>query len=216
MKAQQETMVRHALAFDQPVVEPCRARRRDLAIEVDIRPVGENKRRPGSHRGPSTMPPAGGASAKASIPRKRTWWARPSVPSITAEASPVVMQSGADEAPDDRRRCRVGIDHVVGDTTILTAFGEGPVHGFDDVAPHAEIAQDRLGFKTNHPLAWPSSRGETHALQLLQSADGETRLRIALARIVRPQVDEAAVIGRHPDRRVEARPTLCAERSQYS
>jgi hypothetical protein len=47
-------------------------------------------------------------------------------------------------------------------------------------------------------------------LQLLQPADGETaRLRIALARIVRPQVDEADVIGRHPDRRVEARPSLC-------
>jgi hypothetical protein len=34
-------------AFDQPVVEPGRARRRHLAIEVDIRPVGENKGRPG-------------------------------------------------------------------------------------------------------------------------------------------------------------------------
>jgi hypothetical protein len=34
----------------------------------------------------------------------------------------------------------------------------------------------------------------------VQSAGGETaRLRIALARIVRPQVDEADVIGRHPD-----------------
>jgi hypothetical protein len=37
---------RHALAFDQPVVEPGRPRRRDLAIEVDVRPVGENKGRP--------------------------------------------------------------------------------------------------------------------------------------------------------------------------
>jgi hypothetical protein len=71
-------------------------------------------------------------------------------------------------------------------------------------------SQDWLGFKTDHPLALPCSRGETHALQLLQPADGEAaRLRIALARIVRPQVDEAAVIGHHPDRRVEARPALC-------
>jgi hypothetical protein len=66
---------------------------------------------------------------------------------------------------------------------------EGPV---DDVSPHAEVAQDRLGFKIDHPLAWPCSRGETHALQVLQPADGETaRPRIALARIVRLQVDEA-------------------------
>ena len=38
---------RHALAFDQPVVEPGRPRRRDLAIEVDVRPVGEHEGRPG-------------------------------------------------------------------------------------------------------------------------------------------------------------------------
>jgi hypothetical protein len=51
----------------------------------------------------------------------------------------------------------VGIDHVVGDTTILTASGEGPMHGFDDVAPHAEIVQDRLGFKTRrHRRACPA------------------------------------------------------------
>jgi hypothetical protein len=35
-----------------------------------------------------------------------------------------VMQSGGDEAPDDGRRCRVGVNPVVGDTTILTTFGE--------------------------------------------------------------------------------------------
>ena len=121
-----------------------------------------------------------------------------------------VRQSGGDEAPDDERRCRVDVNHVVGDATILTAFGEGPVDGLDDVASHTEVAQDWLGFRTDHPMVWACSRGEIHAPQLLQPADGETaRLRIALARIVRPQVDEASVIGRHPDRRVEARPALC-------
>jgi hypothetical protein len=45
-------------------------------------------------------------------------------------------------------------------------------------APHAEIAQDRLGFKTDHPLTRPRSGDETHALQLLQPADGETELPI--------------------------------------
>jgi hypothetical protein len=36
------------------------------------------------NRRTSTTPPAGGASAQASIPRERTWWARPSVPAIIA------------------------------------------------------------------------------------------------------------------------------------
>jgi hypothetical protein len=78
---------RHVLAFNQPVVEPGRPRRRHLAIEVDVGPVGGHEGRSGIVR--ATEPThlddaAGGASAKASIPRKPTWWARPSAPSITA------------------------------------------------------------------------------------------------------------------------------------
>jgi hypothetical protein len=46
-------------------------------------------------------------------------------------AGQFVMQYGGDEAADDGRRCRVGVNHVVGDATILTAFGEGRVHGLD-------------------------------------------------------------------------------------
>jgi hypothetical protein len=32
------------------------------------------------------------------------------------------------------------------------------MHGLDDVALHAEIAQGALGVETNHPLARPCSR----------------------------------------------------------
>ena len=34
---------RHPLTFDQPVVEPGRARRRHLPLKVEVSPVGENK-----------------------------------------------------------------------------------------------------------------------------------------------------------------------------
>jgi hypothetical protein len=85
---------RHALAFDEPVVEPGRARRRHLAIEVDVRPVGENVRTTEpAHL--DAMPPAGGASAKASIPRKRTWWSHSLMRTPEFRAIPVVTQ----EAP---------------------------------------------------------------------------------------------------------------------
>jgi hypothetical protein len=78
---------------------------------------------------------------------------------------------------------------------LTLGTGSRPVHGLDDVAAHSEVAQDALGVKINHPLTWPCSRGETHAVQLLQPADGETaRLRIIDARMVRPQVDEAGVV----------------------
>jgi len=42
---------------------------------------------------------------------------------------------------DCRARCQAA--HLVD--------GEGPVHGLDDVAAHAEVAQDRLGFETDIP-----------------------------------------------------------------
>jgi hypothetical protein len=65
------------------------------------------------------------------------------------------------------------------------------IEAFAD-APPAGGRQDRLDFKTDHSLARPCTLGEPHALQLLQTANGETaRLWIVDARIVEPQVDEA-------------------------
>jgi hypothetical protein len=52
-------------------------------------------------------------------------------------------------------------------------LGEGPVHGLDDVALHAEIAQGALGLESDHPLARPGGRRKAHAFQPLQPADGE-------------------------------------------
>jgi hypothetical protein len=62
-------------------------------------------------------------------------------------AGQFVMQSGGDEAPADRRRRRVGVNHVVDDATPVTMSGEGRVHGLDDVAPHAEVAHDRQALR---------------------------------------------------------------------
>jgi hypothetical protein len=64
------------------------------------------------------MPPAGGAWAKASIPRKRTWRPRPSgaLDYRIGFAGQIVMPPGCEEAPDDRRRRRSAVDHVVSDS----------------------------------------------------------------------------------------------------
>jgi hypothetical protein len=74
------------------------------------------------------MAPAGGASTKASIPRKRTRRALLSVSGITRRLRRLVRHAVRwRRGDDDRRRRRVGVNHVVGDTTILTASGKGPV-----------------------------------------------------------------------------------------
>jgi hypothetical protein len=67
-------MFKHALSLTRPA--PGRA------DETRVRPgvIGPPNRRT------STMPPAGRASTKASIPRKRTWWALPSVSANLAES----------------------------------------------------------------------------------------------------------------------------------
>jgi hypothetical protein len=94
----------------------------------------------------------------------------------------LVMQSGGDGAPTTscRRQSRTRRYHDP------DRSGKGPV------PPRIRGRTRPAGFKTDHSLARPCSRGEPDALQLLQTADGETaRLRIVDARIVQPQVDEA-------------------------
>jgi hypothetical protein len=57
--------------------------RRTIGLLMAVAGVGRGSSGPRNWR-TSAMPPAGGASTKASIPRKRTWWALPSVSGITA------------------------------------------------------------------------------------------------------------------------------------
>jgi hypothetical protein len=84
------------LTFGQAVVEPGRAWRRRLPVEVDVRGLPNWRT--------STTPPAGGACAKASIPRKRTWvsTAVGAVDHRVGFPGELVVQPDADEAPDDR------------------------------------------------------------------------------------------------------------------
>jgi hypothetical protein len=65
------------LTFDQSVVEPGRARRRHLAVEIDVRPVGEHKGWPGI-AGPAELAhlddAAGGRRVGEGLdPRKCMW-----------------------------------------------------------------------------------------------------------------------------------------------
>ena len=53
----------------------------------------------------------------------------------------LVVQAAVDQPADDRRRRGAAIDGIVADAAVLAALGEGAVHGLDDVAAHAEIAQ---------------------------------------------------------------------------
>jgi hypothetical protein len=57
--------------------------RRTIGLLMAVARVFRGSSGPRNRR-TSTMPPAGGASTKTSIPRKRTWWALPSVSGITA------------------------------------------------------------------------------------------------------------------------------------
>jgi hypothetical protein len=57
--------------------------RTTIGLLMAVARVGRGSSGPRNRR-TSTMPPAGGASTKASIPSKRTWWALPPVSGITA------------------------------------------------------------------------------------------------------------------------------------
>jgi hypothetical protein len=95
-----------------------------------------------------------------------------------------------------RRLVRHAVRWRRGDTAILTASGKGRCR------PHPR-SQRKTGSALIPIIHWPgpAGGGGTHALQPREPAGGETaRMWIIDARMIRPQVDEADMIGRHPDR----------------
>jgi hypothetical protein len=63
-----------------------------------------------------------------------------------------VMQSPINQSSDNLG-CRLStFDSVIGNAARLPTIGEGTVHGLDDVAAHAEVAQTTLGLEPYHPF----------------------------------------------------------------
>jgi hypothetical protein len=56
-----------------------------------------------------------------------------------------VVQSSVDEPSDNLGRRLSTLDGIVGNAPSFPTLGEGAVHGLDDVAAHAEVAQATLG-----------------------------------------------------------------------
>jgi hypothetical protein len=165
------------------------ARRRHLAVEVEVRAAGEHQGRPGIV---GTAEPAhldnaaGGRCLSKGFDPAEAYIVGAAVDAVDHRirfAGQLIMQPALDNAPNDRRRRRAAVDHVIGNAAVLAALGEGAMHGLDDIAAHAEIAQGRLRREIDDPLTWPSRRRQPHALQFLQPPDGEPpRLGVALAR----------------------------------
>jgi|UPI0003FED9F8 hypothetical protein len=81
------------------------------------------------------------------------------------------------------------------------------VHGLDDVAAHAEIAQAALGLEPNHPFPRCGGCGEAHLLQMLKATDHQAPdLGIGLAGVLWAKIDRAGLICRQPDLPIEPRP----------
>ena len=63
-----------------------------------------------------------------------------------------IMQPPIDQPSDNLRRRMSTFDDVVGNATLFPTLSEGAVHGLDDVAAHAEVAQVTLGLEPDHPF----------------------------------------------------------------
>ena len=70
---------RHGLPLDQPMIEPSRALSRDLIGQAEIGPRRQHQSGPRFVRSTEASDLDNAADR-----RERTWWARPSMPSITA------------------------------------------------------------------------------------------------------------------------------------
>ena len=124
-------------------------------------------------------------------------------------AGQLIMQPPVNEAADDWRRVTEAIDRVIRDRALLTAKGERPMHGLDDVTARAEFTQFPLGPELDHPLIRARSGRESQALEILQTpAHQPGDLPIRKAGRVLTKIDGAGLVGRHLDLAIEPRPAI--------
>lgn len=119
------------------------------------------------------------------------------------------MQPLVDQPADDRRAVLAGVDGEVCDTALLAEPGEGLVHGLDDVAALAEIAQGPFRARLDEPFVDAGIGGEPHLFEMAQAGDEQpTDLGIVRPLRLGPQVDIAKLVGLARDLPVEARPAF--------
>jgi len=144
---------RHRIALNQAVVEPGRPLRADLLTEIEIRADRQ-------HQGGTRIAGLTKASYFDNSADRRCMFegldpseadvVRASVCSVDqgiSLASQFVMQSPIDQPPNDLGRRLSTFDDVVGNATRFSTLSEGAVHGLDDVAAHAEVAETTLGLE---------------------------------------------------------------------
>ena len=119
-------------------------------------------------------------------------------------ATQLVMKTPINQPPDDRGIRPAGLDDIVAERPLPAAPCERLVHGLDDVAAHAEIAQDRFGVRSECPLRGSGGRRKTAPFQVLQAADHQaTDVRVVRAGLLRPKVDESRLVGAPSDLAVD-------------
>ena len=107
---------RHVGTFDQPVIEPGRARRGDLALQVEIGPVGQDKRRARIIRTTEAADLDDAARSGCLVERVETAKADMMRAPIRAVdhgiggAGMLVVQAGLDQPADDRVPCPAPVD----------------------------------------------------------------------------------------------------------
>jgi hypothetical protein len=118
-----------------------------------------------------------------------------------------VMQAGLDQPPYDRVATFAPVDGEVADAAVLPTFGEGSVHGLDDVAAFTQIAERAFRLEPQHPFAGAAFRGQTEFPKVLQAADHQPPdLRVLWPGRGGAQIDETKIVGLIAQLAVETRP----------
>src|SRR5579859_4388271 len=85
-----------------------------------------------------------------------------------------------------------------------------PVHGLDDVAANAEIAQGRLQTRLQCPASSPDPLGQPEAFELRGAAQHQAAKLRVLVPTAWAEIDDAtALVERIAERPVKAGPALC-------
>src|ERR1700679_3899043 len=83
----------------------------------------------------------------------------------------LVVETSCDKSPKDWAGRLVAVQGEPGDIGVAADAGHGAMHGLDDVAARAKIAQSLFEARLQHPARGPDLVGQAEPLELRRAAE---------------------------------------------
>src|SRR5690606_29174941 len=153
-------------------VEPGRTRRRNLALQIEVRAHGDcHSPLPSGVVEPAQLDDGAGCAVTGRIEIGKLDVMGSPIDAVDhgiGRAFEFVIEPARDQPADDRRLQAFAGEHIVCRAALYAALGQRAVHTLDDVAALAKLAQHRWRLFVDRPLAGTDLLGKTEGFELAQ------------------------------------------------